>query len=170
MSVHGGDAGRSSTTQGGDAVQVLQSGSMAVFTGGEIVAGKGCSREICGVDNSNGNAVKVIMGEVVIMGGRFDGDFYNLQGVIRLFGCVELRDDGRSIGGVLSDGSEIDVVYVGEEEGLEIEFDESMCPANDVVDPTASSSAGAGAASGVGSKWKRRASLLVMAILVMAMS
>mmetsp|Transcript_12175 Transcript_12175/g.17508 ORF Transcript_12175/g.17508 Transcript_12175/m.17508 type:complete len:288 (-) Transcript_12175:108-971(-) len=133
MAVYGGDAARKETTQGGDAVQVIQSGSRATFDGGTIVAGRGCSQEVCGVSN-NGNAIKVVMGEVIVKGGMFDGDFYNLQGSIQIYGCVAIDDekkdeDGRMrIKGVLSDGSSIDVAYVGEEEQLEIVYDESVCP------------------------------------------
>ena len=78
---------------------------------------------ICGVSN-NGNAIKVVMGEVIVKGGSFDGDFYNLQGSIQIHGCVEIvetEDDGRRttfIKGVLSDGSDIDVAYVGEKSVL----------------------------------------------------
>jgi len=136
MAVYGGDAARNKTTQGGDAVQVIHAGSKATFDGGtKIVAGKGCSQEVCGVSN-NGNAIKVIMGEVIVKGGMFDGDFYNLQGSIQIYGCVKVRD-GR-IEGVLSDGSAIDVAYVGEEEQLEIVYDESVCPAAALTidDPT----------------------------------
>mmetsp|Transcript_33965 Transcript_33965/g.69226 ORF Transcript_33965/g.69226 Transcript_33965/m.69226 type:complete len:280 (+) Transcript_33965:74-913(+) len=135
MAVYGGDAARNKTTQGGDAVQVIHAGSKATFDGGTIVAGKGCSQEVCGV-SYNGNAIKVIMGEVIVKGGMFDGDFYNLQGSILIYGCVEVRD-GR-IEGVLSDGSVIDVAYVGEEEQLEIVYDESVCPAAapTIDDPT----------------------------------
>jgi len=131
MVVYGGDAARSETTQGGDAVQVIQSGSRATFDGGTIVAGRGCSREVCGVSNTNGNAIKVVMGEVIVKGGMFDGDFYNLQGSIAVYGCVAIIDeeDGqRRIKGVLSDGNVIDVAYVGEEKQLEIVYDESVCP------------------------------------------
>ena len=45
MTVYGGDAARNETTQGGDAAQVLQSGSKATFAGGTIVAGRGCNPE-----------------------------------------------------------------------------------------------------------------------------
>lgn len=141
MTIYGGDAARNETTQGGDAVQVLQAGSRAVFAGGVVVAGRGCSREVCGV-SYNGNAIKVIMGEVIVKGGSFDGDFYNLQGDMAVYGCVELKD-GRIVG-VLSDGSEIDVAYVGEEQGLEIVYDDSVCRSSAVVpetttDPTSGS-------------------------------
>lgn len=130
MAVYGGDAARKETTQGGDAVQVIQSGSRATFDGGTIVAGRGCSQEVCGVSN-NGNAIKVVMGEVIVKGGMFDGDFYNLQGLIQIYGCVKIEEeeDGRMrIKGVLSDDSAINVAYVGEQEQLEIVYDESVCP------------------------------------------
>ena len=148
MTVYGGDAAQNETTQGGDAVQVLQSGSKATFAGGTIVAGKGCNPEVCGVSN-NGNAIKVVMGEVIVKGGSFDGDFYNLQGSIQTHGCVEIvetEDDGRRtttyIKGVLSDGSDIDVAYVGEENQLEIVQDDAACPSAPIaVDPSTSSGA-----------------------------
>eukprot|EP00984_Skeletonema_dohrnii_P026228 scaffold15554_cov155-Skeletonema_dohrnii-CCMP3373.AAC.2 len=157
MAVYGGDAARNKTTQGGDAVQVIHAGSKATFDGGtKIVAGKGCSQEVCGVSN-NGNAIKVIMGEVIVKGGMFDGDFYNLQGSMQIYGCVEVRD-GR-IEGVLSDGSAIDVAYVGEEEQLEIVYDESVCPAAPTIDdPT----------SGVESA--RRFSLVLVSITTVSLA
>jgi len=142
MTVYGGDAARKETTQGGDAVQVIQSGSRATFAGGTIIAGKGCNQEVCGVSN-NGNAIKVVMGEVIVKGGTFDGDFYNLQGSIQIYGCVEIDKDGR-IKGVLSDGSAIDVAYVGEEEQLEIVYDETVCLPDDVaIDVSTSDTSGA---------------------------
>ena len=144
MTVYGGDAARNETTQGGDAVQVLQSGSKATFAGGTIVAGRGCNPEVCGVSN-NGNAIKVVMGEVIVKGGLFDGDFYNLQGSIQIHGCVEIveiEEDGRRttyINGVLSDGSDIDVAYVGEENQLDIVQDDAACPSVPIaVDPSTS--------------------------------
>jgi hypothetical protein len=134
MTVYGGDAARKETTQGGDAVQVLQSGSKATFEGGVYVAGKGCSPEVCGVTSYNGNAINVIMGEVIVKGGTFDGDFYNLKGSIQILGCVEYKN-GR-INGVLSDGSVIDVAYVGEKQP-DIVYSASVCPATPATaDPT----------------------------------
>ena len=134
--VYGGDASRNETTQGGDAIQILQSGSVATFLGGQIIAGKGCNQEICGV--IDGYAIKVIQGRAVIKGGMFQGEFYNLQGSIQIYGCVKfydkdentdpIYDDGKSrIMGVLSDGSDINVVYVGDDKP-EIVYDELACP------------------------------------------
>jgi len=172
MAVYGGDAARSETTQGGDAVQVIQSGSRATFDGGTIVAGRGCSREVCGVSNTNGNAIKVVMGEVIVKGGMFDGDFYNLQGSIAVYGCVAIIDeeeeeDGqRRIKGVLSDGNVIDVAYVGKEKQLEIVYDESVCPPPAAV--AAPTIADAETSSGVELDSVRRSnnSLLVLLVLV----
>ena len=71
-----------------------------------------------------GMQLRFVMGEVIVKGGSFDGDFYNLQGSIQIHGCVEIvetEDDGRRttyIKGVLSDGSIIDVAYVGEKSVL----------------------------------------------------
>ncbi|KAL7454128.1 hypothetical protein ACHAWC_005770 [Mediolabrus comicus] len=142
--VYGGDASRNETTQGGDAIQILQSGSVATFLGGQIVAGKGCNKEICGV--VDGYALKVIQGRAVIKGGVFQGEFYNLQGSIQIYGCVTFHDkddendDGRSrIKGVLSDGSVINVVYVGDDEP-EIIYDELVCPPPDATEAAASAS------------------------------
>lgn len=74
------------------------------------------------------------MGEVIVKGGTFDGDFYNLKGSIQIFGCVEYKN-GR-INGVLSDGSVIDVAYVGEKQP-DIVYSASVCPVTPATaDPT----------------------------------
>ena len=111
------------------------------------------------------------MGEVIVKGGSFDGDFYNLQGSIQIHGCVEIvemKGDGRrttSMKGVLSDGSDIDVAYVGEKSELEIVQDEAACPTVPIaVDPSTSSASGAGLDS-VGKK-----SSLVLVLVSTAVS
>ena len=95
-----------------------------------------------------GMQLRFVMGEVIVKGGSFDGDFYNLQGSIQIHGCVEIveTEDGRRttyIKGVLSDGSDIDVAYVGEKSELEIVQDEAACRTVPIaVDPLTSSGAG----------------------------
>ena len=63
--VSGGDATREGTTQGGDAVAILQGGSTATFNGGRFTPGNGCTIKVCGVQTDNGVALRVIMGEAI---------------------------------------------------------------------------------------------------------
>ena len=57
MEVYGGDATRERTSKGGDAVQILQSGSLITFNGGRFVPGTGCTVKVCGVATDTGNAI-----------------------------------------------------------------------------------------------------------------
>lgn len=111
VEIFGGDATRERTTKGGDAVQVLQSGSKAIFNGGRFVPGTGCDIRVCGTATADGVAVQVIEGEAIIRGGTFEGVLYNYGGNIELYGCVEYDVDMGKITGTLLDGSNVDVIY-----------------------------------------------------------
>ena len=133
IEVYGGDAVRERTTQGGDAVQVLQSGSKATFNGGKFVPGTGCTIKTCGVDDDDGKALQVAKGEADIKGGTFEGVIYNLDGKVRVHGCVEYDDDTQQIKGVLLDGSRIDVAYEqpnGQNSPPDIVYESNVCPNN----------------------------------------
>ena len=99
---------------------------------------------------------------MIVKGGSFDGDFYNLQGSIQIHGCVEIveiEDDGATfIKGVLSDGSDIFVAYVGEKSELEIVQDEAACPS---VAPRIDNSTSSGAE--LDSVGKKNSLVLVLA-------
>mmetsp|Transcript_19181 Transcript_19181/g.40179 ORF Transcript_19181/g.40179 Transcript_19181/m.40179 type:complete len:279 (-) Transcript_19181:148-984(-) len=114
VEVYGGDATRDETTKGGDAVQVLHSGSKAIINGGKFVPGTGCTVEVCGTNHADGVALQVIQGEAVIKGGSIEGVIVNMKGDIELHGCVEYDEEAGKITGVLLDGSNIDVVYKSE--------------------------------------------------------
>eukprot|EP00580_Thalassiosira_gravida_P006553 CAMPEP_0201633034 /NCGR_PEP_ID=MMETSP0493-20130528/6468_1 /ASSEMBLY_ACC=CAM_ASM_000838 /TAXON_ID=420259 /ORGANISM="Thalassiosira gravida, Strain GMp14c1" /LENGTH=309 /DNA_ID=CAMNT_0048104671 /DNA_START=49 /DNA_END=978 /DNA_ORIENTATION=+ len=114
VEVYGGDATRDETTKGGDAVQVLQSGSKAIINGGKFVPGTGCTIKVCGTEDADGVALQVVQGEAIIKGGSIEGDIVNVKGDIELHGCVEYDEEAGKITGVLLDGSNIDVVYKGQ--------------------------------------------------------
>lgn len=131
VEVYGGDAVRELTTKGGDAVQIIQSGSVATFNGGKFVAGTGCSVKVCGVAVDDGVALHVIQGKAVVKGGTFEGVFENISGEIQLHGCVVYNEDTEVISGVLADGSEINVVYKqpkGQNGKPVIVYEPSVCP------------------------------------------
>lgn len=131
VEVNGGDATREKTTKGGDAVQVLQSGSVAEFYGGKFVPGAGCTIKTCGVTTTYGAALRVIQGKAIIKGGTFDGVIYNLAGDVEVHGCVEYDKDVYRLKGVLLDGSEIDVSYSQSKDQIDpptIVYDSSLCP------------------------------------------
>jgi hypothetical protein len=109
--VYGGDATREFTTKGGNAVQVLQSGSIIVINGGKYVPGAGCTIETCGVATDDGVALQVIQGKAVVKGGTYEGMFYNIEGDIEVHGCVVYDEGSQMIVGVLTDGSDINVFY-----------------------------------------------------------
>ncbi|KAL9184414.1 hypothetical protein ACHAXT_002500 [Thalassiosira profunda] len=112
IEVSGGDATRNETTRGGDAVQVLQSGSKAFFEGGRFVPGYGCDASVCGPNKDDGVALRVIQGEAIVSGGSFEGAVHNVDGTIEVQGCgLEYDEELGTITGFLTDGSEIDVEY-----------------------------------------------------------
>ncbi|KAL7525665.1 hypothetical protein ACHAWF_001460 [Thalassiosira exigua] len=131
IEVYGGDATRDDTTKGGDAVQVLQSGSEAIINGGTFVPGAGCTIKVCGVDTPNGVALHVIQGKAIVRGGSFQGNFYNMGGTIELHGCLEYDEEADKIQGALLDGSVLDVDWAqpkGQSSRPTIVFDKSSCP------------------------------------------
>jgi len=144
VEVDGGDATREKTTKGGDAVQVLQSGSIANFNGGRFTPGTGCTIKVCGTATGDGVALQVIQGKAIVKGGTFEGVFYNVAGDIELHGCVVYDEDAQKITGVLLDGSNIDVVY-GQPKGQNrppvIDYDSEVCP-NKAPEPTPASNGG----------------------------
>eukprot|EP00581_Thalassiosira_minuscula_P018961 CAMPEP_0183722012 /NCGR_PEP_ID=MMETSP0737-20130205/14093_1 /TAXON_ID=385413 /ORGANISM="Thalassiosira miniscula, Strain CCMP1093" /LENGTH=310 /DNA_ID=CAMNT_0025952097 /DNA_START=373 /DNA_END=1306 /DNA_ORIENTATION=+ len=129
VEVYGGDAVRETTTQGGDAIQVLQGGSTVTINGGKFVPGTGCTIKVCGTPTSDGVALQVIMGEAIIKGGTFEGVLSNINGKIELHGCVEYDKDAGKITGVMLDGSDIDVEYSGSKP--KIVYVTDVCPLND---------------------------------------
>jgi len=131
VEVYGGDATREKTTKGGDAVQILQSGSIATFNGGRFVPGTGCTIKVCGTATDDGVALQVIQGKAIVKGGTFEGVLYNLGGDIELHGCVVYAEDTQKITGVLLDGSNIDVMYSQpkDQNGAPvIVYDAEVCP------------------------------------------
>ena len=89
VEVTGGAATRVETTQGGDAVQVIQRGSTATFNGGKFVPGTGCTMKVCGKVTDDGRALQVVQGTAIVKGGTFEGVLYNMAGTIELHGCVD---------------------------------------------------------------------------------
>lgn len=131
VEVYGGDATMEKTTRGGDAVQIIQDGSIATFNGGTFVPGTGCSTKVCGVYVDGGNAIQILQGKAIIYGGTFEGDIYNIQGDLELHGCIEYDADSEHITGTLNDGSEIDVAYAqpkGQNRPPSIIYNEDACP------------------------------------------
>eukprot|EP00970_Alexandrium_tamarense_P007236 scaffold1289_cov188-Alexandrium_tamarense.AAC.10 len=126
VQVNGGDAIRETTTKGGDAIQVLHEGSMAIIYGGTFTPGTGCSVKVCGEQTTDGNSLQILDGKAAVRGGQFNGNFYSLKGTIEVYGCVEF--DGEQITGVLSDGTTIDVTYVGSESDLKLMYSNTTCP------------------------------------------
>ena len=154
VEIVGGSATRRSTTQGGNAVQIIQMGAQvwfcydkvavfcvcvaslssfayttyyvqAIFYGGKFTPGTGCTLEVCGVLTDDGNALQVLYGKAIIKGGQFEGNIYSISGEIDIHGCVELNE-GR-ITGFLSDGNNIDVRYNGQTNDLTIVYNETVC-------------------------------------------
>lgn len=111
VELYGGDATRERTSRGGDALQVLQAGSLVTIDGGKFTPGTGCSSKVCGKATDNGVALQVIEGKAIVKGGMFEGNFYNFGGDIEVHGCVKYDKEAGTITGVMLDGSEIDVVY-----------------------------------------------------------
>merc|ERR1712238_179219 len=112
---------------GGDAVQVLHSGSRVVINGGTFVPGKGCTIKVCGTATGDGNALQILNGEAIIKGGIIGGVLFNSKGNIELHGCVEYDEDSKKVVGVLLDGSNIDAVYEGSGRPSIVYLPE-MCP------------------------------------------
>lgn len=111
VEVYGGDAMRNETTQGGDAITILNEDSTVTINGGRFVAGLGCTNLSCGAKTADGAAIQNLAGRVVIRGGTFEGIIYNsLGGTVEVHGCLTF-DDGK-IKGKLLDGNDIDVEYV----------------------------------------------------------
>jgi len=145
IEVYGGDATRDQTTKGGDAVQVLQSGSVVYINGGKFVPGTGCNIETCGVATDDGVALQVIQGKAIVKGGKFDGVFYNVEGNIEVHGCVVYDADTEMIVGVLLDGSDINVVYgqpKGQNNPPDIVYDSEVCPKEKAPESTPLSNEG----------------------------
>ncbi|KAL7543084.1 hypothetical protein ACHAXR_013038 [Thalassiosira sp. AJA248-18] len=128
VEVYGGDATREKTTQGGNAVQILQSGSKAVINGGKFLPGRGCTIKVCGTVTSDGVALQVIQGEAIIKGGTFEGIINNFSGDVEFHGCVVYDKDSGKITGVLLDGSAIDVMYTSTEDPPSIVYERDACP------------------------------------------
>lgn len=152
VEIVGGSATRQSTTQGGNAVQIIQMGSevcyalvklllllcieslsrrmytmcmQATFYGGKFTPGTGCTLEVCGVLTEDGNALQVLYGKAIIKGGQFEGKIYSISGDIEVHGCVELNEE--RITGFLLDGNNIDVGYDGQVNDLSIVYNETVC-------------------------------------------
>ena len=148
MEVYGGDATRERTSKGGDAVQILQSGSVATFNGGRFVPGTGCTVKVCGVATDTGNAIQIIQGKAIVKGGTFEGNFNNLQGDIEIHGCVEYDEETEKITGTLLDGVDIDVLYTqpdGQNQPPAIVYNSEVCRVqerDDVTPPKEPSSGG----------------------------
>ncbi|EJK68753.1 hypothetical protein THAOC_10039 [Thalassiosira oceanica] len=126
--VYGGDATRNETTQGGDAITILNEDSTVLINGGSFFAGLGCTNLSCGAQTADGVAIQNLAGRVVIKGGTFEGIIYNSLGTVEVHGCFLTFDDGK-IEGTLLDGNGIDIEYVqpkGQDEPPLLITD--MCP------------------------------------------
>ena len=97
----------------------------ATFNGGIFIPGTGCTQEVCGVQTNDGNALQVLYGKAIIKGGQFEGNIYSMSGDIEIHGCVE--HDGERIAGYLLDGNKLDVKFDGQQNNLDIVYDEKVC-------------------------------------------
>ena len=126
--VYGGDATRNETTQGGDAITIMNEDSTVLINGGAFFAGLGCTYLSCGAQTADGVAIQNLAGNVVIKGGTFEGIIYNsLGGTVEVHGCLTF--DGGKIKGTLLDGNDMDILYVqpkGQDEPPLLITD--MCP------------------------------------------
>lgn len=95
------------------------------FNGGKFTPGTGCTLTVCGVQTDDGNAIQILYGKSIIKGGVFEGNIYSISGIIEVHGCVDF--DGEMITGYLMDGERIDVKYVGEENDLQIIYNNATC-------------------------------------------
>jgi hypothetical protein len=149
VEIIGGSASRESTTQGGNAVQIIQLGAevcsfcnycsisfdfydqynsfatQATFNGGKYTPGTGCTINVCGVQTDDGKVIQILYGKAIIKGGQFNGNIYSMSGDVEIHGCVEF--DGERITGYLLDGAKLDVGYEGQASGVQIIFDETVC-------------------------------------------
>lgn len=103
---------------------------------------------MCGVQTDDGNSIQILYGKAIIEGGTFEGNIYSVSGLVEVHGCVQF--DGERLSGFLLDGSRIDVGYVGEENDLEIVYNDSVCSKNSLVSAEEASDSSATPSNGLG--------------------